>query len=247
MRASKKAKGQNLLHHEMHISGAEGIYADSEILKAAQNYIQRALNHSRGRPDSIVITVEEINQKCDELPLLPLKTIECASPDEARDFIYQMLTDTGISEKAIAESYKIITSEGTMRGASLIDMVSGKRLEKERDRGVRVSRFGIERESLKILSRRLSRLGINNNSVKEALTLASKVASHPDVAAEVCISDDPDYTTGYIASKFGYQRITNIKREGDMRGGRVFFIKSNSNVTALADYLEKKPVILILK
>ena len=50
--------------------------------------------------------------------------------------------------------------------------------------------------------------------VKEALMLASKAASWPDVIAEVCISDDPDYTTGYIASKeLGYLRIPNIKRE----------------------------------
>ena len=41
---------------------------------------------------------------------------------------------------------------------------------------------------------------INTTTVKEALILASKL-HHAHIIAEVCISDDPDYTTGYFASE----------------------------------------------
>ena len=133
-----------------------------------------------------------------------------------------------------------------MRGASLILLKSGARVEPDKERGVRVSRMGIEKSTEKNLSEKLSRAKINTPTVKEALVLASKAASWPDVIAEACISDDPDYTTGYIASKeFGYLRIPNIKREKKMHGGRVFFIRETADIAGLISYLERKPVIII--
>jgi len=91
----------------------------------------------------------------------------------------------------------------------------------------------------------LSKMRVDTTTVKEALILASKVASHPDVTAEICISDDPDYTTGYIASKqLGYLRIPNIKRRGEKHGGRVFIVKESADIDRLTNYLEKTPVIV---
>ncbi len=48
---------------EIHISGAEGIYDEKEIAKIVRDYTNRALSHQKGRPDSIVISMEEIKQK----------------------------------------------------------------------------------------------------------------------------------------------------------------------------------------
>lgn len=142
-------------------------------------------------------------------------------------------------------SFRILTAPKTMRGAALILKESGVRIEPDRERGVRVSRLGIEKNTGKNLSKKLSKVKINVVAVKEALMLASKVASCPDVIAEICISDDPDYTTGYIASKeFGYLRMPNIKNRGGMHGGRVFFVKENANIESVIDYLEKIPAIL---
>jgi 6-carboxyhexanoate--CoA ligase len=71
------------------------------------------------------------------------------------------------------------------------------------------------------------------------------VASCRDIIAEICISDDPDYTTGYIASKkFGYLRIPNIKNYGEMHGGRVFFVRENADADRLIEFLEKTPVVI---
>lgn len=229
----------------LHISGAEGIYEASDITKITESYIKRALIHSRGTPDKIVITIEELEQRPRHIPLLPVHTVQCPTPDQARGIIMRSLTDLGISQKALIAGFRVLSAERTMRGAALVHATSGSRLEPDRARGIRVSRFGIEKSALRRLSRRLSRDGINTTAVREALLLASKVASHPAVIAEVCISDDPDYTTGYVASRsIGYTRIPNIKKRGDMRGGRVFFVTRKTGINALVAYLERAPVLL---
>jgi len=229
-----------------HISGAEGIYEKAEIQKVCEKYIKRALTHPRGKPDEIVITIEKIRQKPKTIPLLPVATFKCNSPEEARKIITQKLESLVISKKAIDNGFVVLNSKKTMRGASLILLKSGARVEPDKERGVRVSRMGIEKATEKNLSEKLSRAKINTTTVKEALVLASKAASCPDVIAEVCISDDPDYTTGYIASKeFGYLRIPNIKRGNEIHGGRVFFIRETADIAGLISYLERKPAIII--
>ena len=257
MQASRKVKSQkskikktlnsqlSTLNSE-HISGAEGIYEKSEIQKICEKYIKRALTHSRGKPDEIIITIEKIRQKPKTISLLPVATLKCNSPEKARKIITQKLESLGISKKAIDNGFAVLNSKKTMRGASLILLKSGARVEPDKERGVRVSRMGIEKSTEKNLSEKLSRAKINTTTVKEALVLASKAASWPDVIAEACISDDPDYTTGYIASKeFGYLRIPNIKRGKEMHGGRVFFIRETADIAGLISYLERKPVIII--
>jgi 6-carboxyhexanoate--CoA ligase len=63
--------------------------------------------------------------------------------------------------------------------------------------------------------------------------------------AEVCISDDPDYTTGYVASEYlGYVRIPHIKKKRDRRGGRIFFLKENADILHVISYLEKTPILI---
>jgi 6-carboxyhexanoate--CoA ligase len=140
---------------------------------------------------------------------------------------------------------RIVTGRAAMHGAALVLGESAVRAEPDRRRGVRVSRLGILGEEERRLSRRLARQGINTTTVKEALVLASKVASCPHVLAELCVSDDPDYTTGYVASKrFGYVRIPCIKKTGSSGGGRVFFIREGADVIRIVSYLERTPVIL---
>ena len=56
--------------------------------------------------------------------------------------------------------------------------------------------------------------------------LATKVANAPGIVGEICVSDDPDYVTGYVATKeIGYCRITTIKEMGDPCGGRIFLYR----------------------
>ncbi len=226
-----------------HISGAEGIYELKRLPSMIRDYYLRAMNHPRGCPDNITITIEAIKESPLHIPLLPVMTIECPTPQKAKEVAIRTLLRAGVSEKAIRVGLSIVGSEKTMRGAAMVVADSGLRVEPDRDRGVRVSRLGIERETERRLSRWLKRKGINTTTVKEALILASKVAFCRGVLAELCVSDDPDYTTGYVASRItGYVRITNLKKQGSMRGGRVFFVM-NKDVAEIIDYLERKPVI----
>lgn len=228
----------------VHISGAEGIYDEEELTKMIRDYYFRAMHHSRGSPDNIVITVEKINEEPTYVSLLPVSTLRCPSTVEARSAAIDMLLKAGVSKRAIRVAFNIIESKITMRGASLVKADSGARLEPDRFRGVRVSRLGIDRATERRLSRRLQRDGINTKTVKEALILASKVAFCDGIIAELCVSDDPDYTTGYVASKkTGYVRITNLKEKGSMIGGRVFFIEEG-DVSDIINYLERTPVIV---
>ena len=56
--------------------------------------------------------------------------------------------------------------------------------------------------------------------------LATKVARHENIIGEICISDDPDYVTGYFASKkLGCVRITRLKEPGCPDGGRIFLFR----------------------
>jgi len=150
----------------------------------------------------------------------------------------------GISERAMDTAFALIKKDA-MRGAAIIASEEGHRLEPDEERGVRVSRVGITGSASKLFSRGLSQHGINTDTVKEALVLASKVISYKDVIAELCISDDPGYTTGYVASKkFGYVRIPQIKRPGSKSGGRAFFVREGSDIPALINYLETMPVLI---
>jgi len=250
MRASRQVKRQRpetKTPHldEVHISGAEGLYESSEVPEITKEYSLRAAEHPRGRPDKILITIERVMGKPGRVPLLSHRTVHCGSPEEAHKVVEELLRAAGISRKAIRCGLRVVTCRTTMHGAALVQSGSAVRMEHDRQRGVRVSRLGIQREVEKKLSRRLARQGINTTTVKEALVLASKVASCRHVLAELCVSDDPDYTTGYVASgRLGYVRIPCIKHTGSSSGGRVFFIKEGADVKRIVEYLERTPVIV---
>jgi 6-carboxyhexanoate--CoA ligase len=251
MRASKtvksqrsKLKTQNSKYTEIHISGAEGLYEATEIQRVVRRYVQRALNHSRGQADKIIITIEDIKQKPQTITALPVVTIENATPKRGREIAQQLLQASNVSRAAIEKAFGLIKKTG-MRGAALFTAGKGKRLEPHRERGIRVSRLGITKSAIKHLSSRLLRYGINTETVQEAIILASKVLSCKHVIAELCMSDDPDYTTGYVATrKFGYVRIPHIKKKGNRSGGRVFFVREGIDVEDVATYLEKRPGIV---
>ncbi|HXW68957.1 MAG TPA: 6-carboxyhexanoate--CoA ligase [Dissulfurispiraceae bacterium] len=241
VRASRKTTGGS----DLHISGAEGLYNSTELPATVTACIKRVLEHPRGAPDTIVLTVEAVTRKPAYVALLPVKTLSCASPDMAHNIIIEMLESTGIAQRAAGAALKVLTSLRVMRGASLITAETGRRIEPDKERGIRVSRLGMEKTERKKLERTLSRMRINTETVREALILASKTASCQDILGEVCISDDPDYTTGYVSGReIGYVRIPNMKNRGDMHGGRVFFIRENAERDKVINYLEREPVLL---
>jgi 6-carboxyhexanoate--CoA ligase len=247
MRASKSVGGLRSTvsgQKELHISGAEGLYKESEIQQVVKHYLERALHHPKGKADNIVITVEYIKQAPKIIAALPVTTVICETTAQGKTVISKILRTLGISEKALDTAFAVIKKDA-MRGATIIASGKGNRLEPDEERGARVSRVGIIGSVSKRISDSLSQHGINTDTVKEALILASKVIFHKDVIAELCVSDDPDYTTGYVASKkFGYLRIPHIKRQGSKAGGRAFFVREGSDIPPLIHYLETMPVLI---
>jgi len=230
---------------EMHISGAEGLYTEDELEGRAAAYLRRALHHDRGEPDRVVITVERLKEEPQRIGLQPVRTVSITDHREARGFVREVLLSLGVSEEAIRTAVSIVESPDVMRGAAVVRALSGVRAEPDRARGVRATRLGIEPALLQKLYESLDRFGADRAVVSEAVVLASKVASYPHMVAELCVSDDPDYTTGYLSSReTGYVRVPYMKRKGAMNGGRVFFITEECSVEDAVRYLEEIPVVV---
>lgn len=234
MRASRRSR---------HISGAEGLFESREATIAARRFSDRAMNHERGRPDKVVVTIEELREKPDHIAALPVCTVRNSRPSTGRKIVSELLTALGISSQGIEAALEAVRKAGHLGGA-LIMNTEGVRADPDLARGVRVSRMGISPVARAKLGRMLGRRGINNERVREALILASKVNRHSGIIGELCISDDPGYTTGYVASKrFGYVRVPHIKKKGDSSGGRVFFMYG-IDTEPIVSYLQSRPVIV---
>ena len=219
-----------------HISGAERIVEEREVPEVCAAMGTRALAHGKGKPDSITVTVTAIDGEVAHIPALPITEAHCADLAEARATVIDALTP--LTPHA-AEAWELLTGVRDMRGAILLHAATGARLEPDQARGVRVTSM----DAATATGER-PEAHSGKTRVTDALVLASKVAHHPAVLAEVCISDDPDYTTGYVASRMlGYLRVPNMKPTGSHIGGRLFVVDTD-NPADLIDYLEHTPVLV---
>ncbi len=230
----------------VHISGAERIVPEEKLDEVVLSLLSRARSHSRGKPDFISVKVEALKEEPIYLRALPVFEVRTELP--AEEVLRVLFSLSEVPVELGVKFYRLLLfgispSGGVMRGAAVVEVPSGRRIETDRERGIRVSYLDISPEAEREL-RRLAGKGFTEN-LKEALTLSTKVLNHPSVLAELCVSDDPDYTTGYLSVKGrGYFRIFNIKPAGLPLGGRVFFVKEGTEVEPLKNYLEKKPVIV---
>lgn len=240
MRASKNGS------HEQggkHISGGEIISAYGDLQQVINILSEKALQHTRGKPDFMQIQLETIDEPIMYVEPLPIYTNEVRTVAEGQKVVQALLLSAGISQHVIESAYREMTEYSGIRGALIIDFLTGERVDKRRDRGIRVSRMDWLEDNLENWSA-VNKIPVNTR-IKEALTLASKVSAHPATVAELCWSDDPEYVTGYVASEnFGYQRITKLKELGDERGCRIFFVGRQSELDSYFHYLEKQPVFV---
>lgn len=218
-----------------HISGAERIVKLEEVGAIAQSLADRALHHSKGTADFINITVDLIPpEKIRYIDCLKVEEHKTSSISESHQLATELLQGPNISETAVLKAISLLKSlDKSMRGAMLVDTITGDRLDIG-DRGVRVSHMD---------SFDSDALG-DNEHMREALVLASKVQSAEGIVGELCWSDDPDYTVGYVACNGVYHRIPNMKELGSDIGGRVFFVRSDIDCESVVEYLEKAPVLV---
>lgn len=234
-----------------HISGAERIVDLSAIDAVVCELVARARDRNRS-PDQIIVNIEDLgDQPIQEVKALDLVKMDIPDVQSGRFAAIRALQAAGVSghaaETAVSFLRKGASPSGeVMRGAIIMDSQTGERLERNRERGVRASRFDWEKQSGVVMRQRLSDMGLSHFRTFEALALATKVAYAPGIVAEICWSDEPDYTAGYVASlKTGYVRFPALKEAGDTKGGRVFFVDAGKMVlTAFVRYLQFEPVLI---
>jgi len=235
MRASRQGR---------HVSGAEDLVVPDAAATTAARFVERAL--AAGPVEEVVVHVETLTRVPVTVPLLPLFTADVPVA-EARLTARILLTAAGV-DSGVAETAMAILSAGAagdadnMRGAMLIDGASGSRLEKDPRRGVRARHFALATELRATLPDALARAGYAHHRTLEGWLLATKMVSTPGALAELCWSDEPTYTTGYVAiAGMGYVRIPHLKAAGDPHGGRALFLAPGSDAGNVTTWLEDTP------
>lgn len=223
-----------------HISGAERIVGESELEKAINSLLKRPRVY-----DFINITIEEVKEYEVVECKIPISSFSFSSVGEARTFAIEQLAKCGVEREIAGKAVEFLSKGanpegGNMRGAILMDIETGERLEPDKKRGIRTIKFDWEDRSR--VAEKLLKKGYTLRTV-DALALACKNL-YCGVIAELCWSDDPNYLTGYVASeKVGYVRITPLKEKGDPLGGRVYFIR-RENLNRVIKCLEEKVILI---
>lgn len=232
-----------------HCSGAERIVPVAELPALTAELMARALANGAA-PDAVHCSVERI---AEEIPHSPLPAVASHAVPEwrtGRACARALLLQAGVAPSAADAALTVLAAGPApggrvMRGAMLIDALTGTRLEPDPARGVRVSRMDLAPAARSSILADLAATGLGHPRVAEALVLAGKVLRAPGIVAELCWSDDPGYLAGYVADPVrGYQRITPLKAAGDLLGGRVFFVRRDGwDREACIAYLERQPVL----
>ncbi len=226
-----------------HISGAERIVPAHDIPALAAALAERALHHAKGEPDEIHLKAEVAGEIV-HLEALPVSTHVTQTPEEGGACAARLLAGAGITR--IDEIMARFSETYAMRGAMLLDADTLERLEPDRARGVRATYMDAASGGSGQDARCPSGSARVKNHFAEAVVLATKVANAPGIVGEICVSDDPDYVTGYVATKeIGYCRITTIKRKGDPCGGRIFLYRGpREGVPETIRFLQRQCVLV---
>ena len=247
MRAAKGGAHERGGHH---LSGSERLVHEEEMHRVTCEMLERA-RQSHIHPDFIRMTFERVAlADVTRIPCLPVTPIVTSDSDAAIKFASQILVNAGIQKSSITAAFEALTSGltsnpgGVLRGASLWDKETAERLEPDLARGIRATHLDYSPEGDQAARDALFEHGLLHFRTREALAIATKVL-WSGVIAEICWSDDPNYTTGYITTpQTGYLRIPNFKSK-DAYGGRIFFVDAiNTNLSQCIDRLERQCVWL---
>lgn len=235
MRASQQV-GEGEQRREQHISGAERIVDRDSVEAVCSAMVRRAMTHSKGDPDFINVKIEKVHESDIQiLKALPVTRVDVETWQEGLEKAFGLIGDAAADARE--KLPELLRATFPMRGAMLYDIATGERLEPDHERGVRATYMDALHSS---------EVDGCKNHFNEAIVLATKVANAPGMVAEFCVSDDPNYVTGYVASKeLGYVRIMKMKEMGDENGGRIFLFDSRkASAEECIEYLQKKKVLV---
>ncbi|MDA8060385.1 MAG: 6-carboxyhexanoate--CoA ligase [Leptospirillum sp.] len=235
-----------------HYSGGEEILPEKDIEEGVARLFKRGFEsppRNHRAEISISLKVDGIAaEQIRKWELLPVRQLESDNEETTKSFIrsFLALSVKEISsepEKSVQNILDYMDSfqkpwASPMWGASLL-APSGE-IVPTSDHGVRTTHIGIRTEARLDLLTFANSSGISGRRFPEALMLASKVIAQPLVHLEICVSDDPSYTTGYIANKkTGYIRLPHIKKAGLTGGGRIYLLHHSPDTEELADLLSE--------
>ena len=239
----RAAKGGPHEQGGAHISGAERLVSLTSLSRISEEFLQRALQHSKGRPDFINLQIDEIpDESIVKVPALTIATTESKTIEESHRIAAQLLQQAQIQAEAIQNAFtKLSQNTESVSGAWLVNATTGEVYPQT----VRVSRMDAESDTH--IQQHLQHFGCASIHSREALILASKVLASPYVLGELCWSDDPDYTTGYVSYGTTYHRLSPMKAYGSPIGGRAFFITEEAPLDTLVQYFTFTPTWVTTK
>ncbi len=240
------------IHQEgKHLSGAEEIVPVQEIDHVLSSFSKRLLAHvlnGHPRPPQQIVTIDPVpKENIQRKSLLPVQFMESPSCEESAKGLQELLEcllPEGKAESILEIFRKEIMETAPRHGALLVTSMGRPLMEGEAS-GIRTTHLGCDASLRKALEESLDHyLEKPNHRFIDALVLASKVLASESVLLEICVSDDPSYTTGYLASRlFGYVRIPHMKKPGIGRGGRLYVVSPALHLPDLLKELREIPVL----
>jgi 6-carboxyhexanoate--CoA ligase len=234
----------------VHISGGERLVPQDQVEQMVGALLQRAMTHEKGRADFVNLTVELVaEEEVRNVCALPITRRLVDTVAAGHEVAIQLLQEAGVNADVAHRAVRLLVDGpapggDVMRGAVVMCADTGRRLEADLVRGVRVAKIDWDAQALATWMDIVRAYGIANERVQEAVALATKVVSTAGTVAELCWSDDPSYVAGYVASPVhGFVRIPHLKEMGSPLGGRVFFVRG---VESVDDYVAalQAPVLL---
>lgn len=231
-----------------HVSGAERLVSEEELETATLELLRRARERSIPA-EHIRISVDAVSRdRVHRSRCLDVRTLGADDPEASRELAEAILAQAAIAPAAIDAAFTLLKQGAAgdglpLRGAALLDTVTGERLDPDAARGVRASRFDYAPEVRDEVRRELVQAGLGHFRTYEALAVATKVL-WAGVVAELCWSDDPDYVAGYVATtSVGYVRFPQFKPAG-ATGGRVFFVPDRTHTASLMERLQHECILI---
>ncbi|MGC8528990.1 MAG: 6-carboxyhexanoate--CoA ligase [Leptospirillia bacterium] len=232
-----------------HISGAEDLVAPENFESAISRLASRMLSYPNENPPlQQILTIDPISpSSIHQGALLPVRALESSSLRESMDsvrMILENLLPPSLATRVLMIFEKEILGCHPRNGALLVNE-QGHIINESANGGIRTTHFGCLptlRKSLEEAAAR--RLVQPSYRFVDALILSSKVLMAEQILLELCASDDPNYQTGYIASRTtGYIRIPFIKPAELPSGGRLYLLKEENALDNLLTFLRETPVL----
>lgn len=238
-------------HNGRHLSGGEDLVSGGDLNATLTRLAARLLPFSAGSPPpQQILTIDPVSPStiC-QGALLPVRSLESSGVEVTRQklsLILESILERPVAELVLRSFEQNILGCPSRNGALLMNE-RGEILNEARGEGVRTTHLGCLPKLRKTIEDMALRSLIKpSHRFSDAIILASKVLMADPIILEICASDDPDYQTGYIASRTtGYIRIPHIKSAGLATGGRLYLVRQGTNIEKLMVFLRETPVLFL--